>query len=392
MTAGNMEKRIKRRVTARQHPFFCICPPGLTNLCGKELSGLDIDPSGIQVKKGGVEFTGKVQDCYRANLYLRSPVRILMRICRFSAESFAKLEKNVSKVDWELYVPSNAAVEYSVSCSKSRLYHTGAVEERVAGIVSKKIEKHGVPLVDSAEDRPSVTLFIRAENDRFEISIDSSGDLLFKRGIKEAAGRAPIRENLAFALLYGAGFSPDDILVDPMCGSGTFCVEAAMIKKQIPPGYFRKFAFENWPCFRSAQFAHMKKKAAERFVEFKEQSVFAFDMDETVPGAFEHTIGFYGMDDLVRIEKKDFFDLKASDFPRPGVIVLNPPYGKRIGDPDRTRMFYREIFEKLSADFTDWRVGMVIPDRSLAELSGFKCRISPFFHGGLDVFALTGTI
>ena len=392
MNTGNMEKRIKRRVTAREQTFFCACPPGLTNLCGKELSGLDIDTSGIRVKKGGVEFTGKLQDCYRANLYLRSPARILMRICRFAAESFVQLEKKVAKVDWELYIPANAAVEYSVSCSKSRLYHTGAVQERVAGIVSKKLKNDGFPLADSAEERPLITLYVRAENDRFEISIDSSGDLLFKRGIKEVAGRAPIRENLAYALLSRTGFSPDDIFVDPMCGSGTFCVEAAMIKKRIPPGYFRRFAFESWPCFRPAQFAHMKKKAAEQFVDSGEQSIFAFDTDERVLGAFENTIGFYEMDDLVRIEKKDFFDLKGSDFPRPGVIVLNPPYGKRIGDKDRTRMFYRKIFEKLSADFKGWGIGIVIPERSLAEPAGFKYRISPFFHGGLDVFALTGTI
>jgi putative N6-adenine-specific DNA methylase len=186
-----MEKRVKRRVTARNHDFFCICPPGLRNLCRKELSGLDIDPSGIQVKKGGVEFIGKVQDCYRANLYLRSPVRILMRVCSFRAESFAELEKKAASVDWELYVPSNATVEYSVSCSKSRLYHTGAVEERLAGIVSKKAETDGIPSADS-EAGPLIRLFVRGENDRFEISVDSSGELLFKRGIKEMAGRGKI--------------------------------------------------------------------------------------------------------------------------------------------------------------------------------------------------------
>ena len=391
MTAGNMEKRVKRRVAARNHDFFCVCPPGLRNLCRKELSGLDIDPSGIQVKKGGVEFTGKVQDCYRANLYLRSPVRILMRICTFRAESFAELEKKAASVDWELYVPSNAKVAYSVSCSKSRLYHTAAVEERLAGIVSKKAETAGAPSAD-AEDRPLIRLFVRAENDRFEISVDSSGELLYKRGIKEMGGRAPIRENLAFALLQWAGFSPDDILADPMCGSGTFSVEAAMRKKRIPPGYFRGFAFENWPCFRPAQFAHMKKKAAEEFTKVKEESIFAFDVQDRVLDYFENRMNEYGLDELIRIEKKDFFDLTAADFPHKGVIVLNPPYGKRIKSRNETRMFFQQIFEKLEADFTGWRTGLVIPDRSLAELPGFKCRIIPFFHGGLDVFALTGTV
>lgn len=389
---GNLEKRVKRRVAAREQTFFCVCPPGLVTLCEKELSGFGVDPSRIQVKKGGVEFAGKVQDCYAANLYLRSPVRVLMRICSFTAESFAKLEKSLSKVDWELYVPSNAVLVYSVSCSKSRLYHSGAVQERVAGIVSKKAENDGKPLDDSAEDRPLVRLFVRAENDRFEISLDSTGEMLFKRGIKESVGRAPIRENLAYALLARTGFGPDDILVDPMCGSGTFSVEAAMIKKRIPPGFFRRFAFENWPCFRPAQFAHMKKKAAQEFVGFREKSVFAFDIDETMLDAFQNTVGSYGMDDLVRIEKKDFFDLAGSDFSRAGVIVLNPPYGKRIGDRERTRVFFRNIFEKLSADFKGWRAGIVIPDRSLAEPAGFKCRITPFFHGGLDVFSLTGVV
>ncbi|MCF8045408.1 MAG: hypothetical protein K9J83_06070 [Desulfarculaceae bacterium] len=392
MTVGNMEKRIKRRVTARDHTFFCVCSPGTGNICRKELSCLGIDPSGISVTKGGVEFTGKVYDCYLANLYLRSPVRILMRICGFRAESFAELEKKASNVDWELYVPSDAAVEYSVSCSKSRLYHTGAVEERLVGIVSKKAEKDGISSADSAEGRPLVKLYVRAENDRFEISIDSSGDLLFKRGVKEMAGKAPIRENLAFALLQRAGFSPEDILADPMCGSGTFSLEAAMIKKRIPPGYFRGFAFENWPCFRPAQLAHIRKKAAEQFAKAKEKSVFAFDIDDRALDFFENRMNACGLHDFIRIEKKDFFDLTAADFPNKGLLVLNPPYGKRMGSRDETRAFFQEIFEKLGADFKGWRTGIVIPDRSLAELSGFKCRISPFFHGGLDVFALTGKV
>jgi putative N6-adenine-specific DNA methylase len=136
----------------------------------------------------------------------------------------------------------------------------------------------------------------------------------------------------------------------------------------------------------------MKKKAAEEFAKVKEESIFAFDIQDRVLDFFENRMNAYGLGELIRIEKKDFFDLTAADFPHKGVIVLNPPYGKRIGNRDETRILFQQIFEKLGADFKGWRTGIVVPDQSLADLPGFKCQILPFFHGGLDVFTLTGTI
>ncbi len=387
-----MQKRIKRRVTAREQTFFAVCQPGVKNLCLKELSDLGINPGGIRVKKGGIEFSGKVSDCYRANLHLRSPSRILMRICRFRAETFAEFEKKAGKVDWDLYVSSNATVEYTVSCAKSRLYHTGAVEERLSRVVSAKAGRERRTAGDQA-GAPSAGLHVRAEKDRFEISIDSSGDLLFKRGIKEDVGKAPIRENLAGAVLSWAGFGCDDLLADPMCGSGTFSMEAAMIKKRIPPGYFRRFAFEDWPCFSGAQFAHMKKKAREEIVSASEKSIFAFDIDETVLAPFGDNISRFGFEDVIHVKKKDFFTLTCVDFNcKKGVIVINPPYGKRIRAKNETGSFFMEIGNKLKKDFSGWRAGVVVPDKSAAASLALNGRLTRFFHGGLDVFAVTGKV
>ncbi|MFA5905912.1 MAG: RNA methyltransferase, partial [Desulfobacula sp.] len=234
MNRTAFEKRVKRRVGGREHDFFIICSPGLETVCRSEMIAAGFPENNLSLIDGGVEFKGRISDCAALNLNLRSPSRILLRIGRFKADSFEKLEKKIRAIDFPLFLPKNCDLKFSVTARKSRLYHSDAVAGRCEAIILDQLESNDA---FTAESRSTQTIHVRADQDEFLISLDSTGDLLFKRGIKKKGTTAPLRENLAFAMLFRAGFSAGDILLDPMCGSGTFSLEAAMIKAGLPPGF-----------------------------------------------------------------------------------------------------------------------------------------------------------
>lgn len=347
-----------------------------------------MDLNDVEMIPGGVEFTGTVQDCFRANLFLRSPSRIIMRLARFKAENFRSLEKKLALVEWELYLKKSAPVKCEVSTSHCRLYHKDAIAQRAGQSIRSHFDRlSGTDC--TADSTAGHILMIRGENDFFEISLDSSGDLLHKRGIKREVGAAPLRENLAFAILSATNYSGELPLIDGMCGSGSFALEAAMIACNIPPGYFRSFAFEQWPCFSPAQWNYIKKEASQDMEHFEKPSVFAMDQDDAM---VEHLAGALRHVDLlssIMVMQQDFFALQPETLTQSrGIVVLNPPYGKRIGDKKDIEGLFREIAAKFRSDFKGWRAGVILPDRALMNcfpVSGSS--LIPLFHGGLELHA-----
>ncbi len=379
------EKRVKRRISARVHDFFAVCPPGLKTTCMNELAKLHPDIKEIQPLPGGVAFKAKLPMGCLANLSLGSPSKILMRIAAFKAENFSALEKNIKQIDWELFLPGNAALDIQATAHKSRLYHSGAIEERARAIIEPRLFTPG--------KKSEQNLLIRADNDQFELSLDMSGDLLFKRGVKQKVMTAPLRENLAFAILKTAGFTRQDVLIDPMCGSGTFSIEAAMIQANIPPGFFRSFAVEDWPGFREKNFNHLKKQLRENFTLGTGSKIFASDIDASVLSLLTDAIDQHDFLNTIQARETDFFDIQPAQLTREkGVVVLNPPYGKRLGSNMDMTHFFSEIGKKLVADFKGWRVGIIYPEKALGKVMNLPLRPMPFFHGGLDLFAGIGKI
>ncbi|MCP3940761.1 MAG: RNA methyltransferase [Desulfobacteraceae bacterium] len=379
------DKRVKRRIGARAHDFFAVCPPGLKSTCQNELTALDHDIQEIKALPGGVAFQTKLPLACLANISLGSPSKILMRIAAFKAENFATLEKKIKQIDWELFLPGNTELNIQATAHKSRLYHSGAIEERCRAIIEPRLFTPG--------EKSKQTLLIRADHDQFELSLDMSGDLLFKRGIKQKVITAPLRENLAFAILKTIGFTHRDVLIDPMCGSGTFSIEAAMIQTRIPPGFFRSFAFEHWPGFRKENFNYLKNNIKKEFSLEANPKIFASDIDGSALSLLEDAMDQHDFLKNIQTGKTDFFDIQPAQLtPEKGVVVLNPPYGKRLGaDMDMVR-FFSEIGKKLAADFKGWRVGIIYPEKALGRVMGLPLQPMPFFHGGLDLFAGIGKI
>ncbi|MCK5310546.1 MAG: RNA methyltransferase, partial [Desulfobacteraceae bacterium] len=189
-------------------------------------------------------------------------------------------------------------------------------------------------------------------------------------------------------------FSKNDVLIDPMCGSGTFSLEASMFKQNIPPGFARNFAFQAWQCFRENKWDYIKKQAENKIESNIKKEIFASDIDDKAISSIEQNVGKFNFDRNIDIKQKDFFNINPDKLTeQKGVIIINPPYGKRLGSQHDISSFYHEIGEKLGKDFKGWRVGIIMPEKHLIKNHFFqKSATRSFYHGGLDIFLLTGII
>jgi putative N6-adenine-specific DNA methylase len=399
---GNLEKRIKRHVQGKTRSFFVATLPGFEKLCLDELSPLGLSMADIKLSNGGIEYSGRVHDCYLANLKLRTANRILMRLATFTASNFRQLEKKLSDFPWELYLHKEALCELNVTSRHSRLIHTDAIAERFKKSMAERLK----PLVNAAEmnHEPSVRIsqqiFVRAENDQFTVSIDSTGELLHKRGLKVQGGKAPVRETIAAASLYLAGYQQGEPLIDPMCGSGTFSLEAAMITTNIPAGWYREFAFMDWPAFMPLRWKHIHRELKKQITPIPEPVIFASDIDPENSRKLNIVVEKYNLSETINVFSSDFFDLQPRNInlnigrmgKQQGLIILNPPYGRRLGSKDSSDKMFEQIYKKLKKDFKGWKAAILFPDKKLLKKIPFKTKNYDFFHGGLQITLATGRI
>jgi putative N6-adenine-specific DNA methylase len=389
----SLEKRIKRNVSGRNRDFFVITPPGMENLCRMELTRLPSFGGEAAAVSGGVEFSGKLYDGYLANLHLRTATRVLMRMDTVSASHFSQLSKKAAEIPWELYLGPDAAPLIRVSTHHCRLYHKDAVAAIFAESVRSRLLQYAGDAQGQDISGIQQRLFIRGMDDHFSVSIDSSGDLLYKRGIKTLAGHAPVRETLAAAILMLAGYSGKETLVNPMCGSGTFAVEGALMARNIPPGWNRSFAFMGWPGFRPAQWHHIRSEAEKQVASGPLPPVIAIDSEATACDSLALLAGSHAALDQIQVLCGDFFDLNPMNLSvAPGLVVINPPYGKRMGTRRESRLLIQDVIKKLKSDYRGWRFALMFPERS--DLGGIspEWRFHPIYHGGLKLELLSGSV
>ncbi len=390
MSQANLDRRIKRHVVARSHPFYVITVPGLEKLCVRELEDLHGDIRIQSSEKGGVLFEGKLETLYQSNLHLRTAGRILWRLAQLKATNFRQLEKKTAELPWAHFLPAGCLPAFKVTARQSRLYHTDAIGQHLTNAIRNYWEANGITAANDTQ-----TLYVRIDRDEAQLSLDSSGAPLWQRGIKTHGGQAPLRENMAAAILMLAGYDTQRPLMDPMCGAGTFSLEAALMARSIAPGSFRSFAFEQWPAFRPQQWQYQKNEALKKIRPW-EQTIFASDLDRGACEKLTQCVADHRLGDTVQVMCSDFFDIKPSScFGRPvdpGLLVLNPPYGHRLVTDQETRIFYRNIVRKLIKDFARWRVAMLTPDPGFARNLPFKHRTLPMVHGGLKLTLIIGTI
>jgi putative N6-adenine-specific DNA methylase len=304
-----LAKRIKRHVIGRERTFFAATPPGFEPVCLSELLKLQPVAGNAHAVRGGVEFDGRLEVCYQANLNLRTANRILMRIHTFKSTNFRQFEKKVRGIPWELYLQPGSFLNVQVTTKHCRLRHSGAISEKIQKAITLCLSgiepEEKIPRAASAPQN----IFVRGVDDRFTVSIDSSGDILYKRGLKKHIGRAPLRETLAAAALLLAGYDPGLPLLDPLSGAGTFSLEAALMAKRIPAGWSRNFAFMEWPSFRPKRWDYIRRQAESHFVQPDRPLIFASDTDPGACQKLERCVQKHRLSDAVQVNHRDFFDL-----------------------------------------------------------------------------------
>ncbi len=388
-----LTKRIKRHVIGRRREYFAATAPGLERLCLNKLRSLARDNITVSTETGGVGFKGQLQDCYLANLKIRTANRILMRVDTVAAFSFSQLQEKLSNIPWELFLRADQIPRTHVATRHCRLYHTEAISERILKAIAARKKTTFFMLSEEKSQGLQQNIYVRGIDDRFILSIDSSGDSLYKRGLKRHPGKAPLRETLAAASLSLAGYSGKEPLVDPMCGTGTFSLEAALIAKHIPPGWFREFAFMQWPAYRARRFEHLKRECEDYFIQPEKPLIFASDKDPLACRQLEHCTRQFGLSDAVRIINADFFELVPEDFTdRPGIITLNPPYGRRIGTRQESMEMFQAICERLMRIYKGWKLILIAPGKRFEKKVPFKLKNYPLLHGGLAVKLMVGKI
>ncbi len=356
---------------------MAVCPPGLERILGEELNSLGIRGRPIE---GGVLFVGGFREMALANLWLRVASRILLRLARFKAETFAQLEKKVERLPWEKFVPEGFGVRVRVTSYRSRLYHEGAIRERFLRVISRRL---GRDLSIAKEGEALVV--VRFVKDLCTVSIDTSGGDLFRRGYKEAKGPAALRENLAAALVLASGWDRLSPLLDPFCGTGTIPVEAAMIAARRAPGLNRTFPFESWPEFDRALFEELKEEARQKEVPPPQRPfIFAADASEEMTEATKANLKAAELAGWVEVFKAELKELRPPS-PSRGFLVTDPPYGRRLRSKELSKL-YRELGRTVRERFYGWQVVLIFPREKVKTLENLtKLRFFPVLttdHGG----------
>lgn len=314
---------------------------GLEAVVGREIRDLGID---CQVENGKVRFQGNVRTIITTNLWLRAADRVKIIVGEFPARTFEELFQGVYKLDWENYLPLGAKFPISkAKCVKSKLHNEPSVQAISKKAVVKKLQKvyhrpDGVPLQENgAEFRIEVSIL----KDKATVMIDTTGASLFKRGYRVEKGGAPIKENMAAAIIELSNWYPDKPFIDPTCGSGTFCIEAAMIGMNIAPGFNRDFAFEEWNWVDADLVQKVRDEAEEKANYDIELDISGFDIDGRMIEIANKNAEEAGLGDVIKLKQMRLQDLKTDKIN--GVIISNPPYGERLLDDKAVDILYNEM-------------------------------------------------
>ncbi|HFK0978953.1 THUMP domain-containing class I SAM-dependent RNA methyltransferase [Streptococcus pyogenes] len=314
---------------------------GLEAVVGKEVRALGFD---CQVENGKVYFEGDVEAIVKTNLWLRAADRIKIIVGQFPARTFEELFQGVFALDWENYLPLGAKFPISkAKCVKSKLHNEPSVQAITKKAVVKKLQKHfhrpeGVPLQEVGS---TFNIEVSILKDQATIMIDTTGSSLFKRGYRVQKGGAPIKENMAAAILALSNWFPDKPLVDPTCGSGTFCIEAALIGMNIAPGFNRSFAFEEWSWVDKDMVQQVRDDAEQEANYEIELDISGFDIDGRMIEIAKSNAEEAGLSDVITFKQMRLQDFRTDKIN--GVVISNPPYGERLLDDKAVDILYNEM-------------------------------------------------
>ncbi len=353
---------------------------GLEEILADELKNLGAQ--NIELLNRAVKFSGDTALLYRANLELRTAIKILVPIFQFEFKDQEDFYKQVRKYDWSKNITTEQTLAINSAVNSEHFTHSKFVALKTKdAIVDQFRDTFGVrPSIDTAD--PDLRINVHIFKNQCTLSLDSSGSTLAKRGYRKVQSKAPISEVLAAGIILLSKWNPKTDFMDPMCGSGTFPIEAAMIASNMAPGLNRTFAFQKWNDFDRELWSDIRRKAKEKIKE-PSCKIVGSDMDFKVLNIARNNAELAGVDRFIKFRMLDFLDSESMG--NSYHIAINPPYGERIGNPDRIRDFYRAIGDSLKQGFANSDAWIISSDIEALKNLGLKAsRRIKLYNGPLE--------
>lgn len=361
--------------------FFATCPRGLESVLAQELQ--DCRASEVKVVDGGASFSGDFPTCYRANLESRVATRILWQVGQGLYANEDDIYQAVLKLDWAQWFDVERNFMVKVTGVKCPLKSLEFVTLRIKDAVCDRFRQSFNRRPDVNTREPDIRVHAYLTSDRYQIYLDTSGAALYQRGLRRSSVEAPLRENLAAGILKLSGWQPGTPLLDPMCGSGTFLLEAAMMALDIAPGSQRSFGFERLKNFDASAWQALKQQAVKRAKPTSFQKIYGSDADLRAVRVSRKNLEDAGLLEAVQLAHADFADVVAPA--EHGVMIANPPYGVRIGEDEALAALYPKMGETLKRKFSGWTAYFLTSDMRLPKLMRLApSKRTPLFNGPLE--------
>lgn len=362
--------------------YFAPCPRGLEALLGDEIA--EARGENVEITPGGALFSGNIETCYRLNLGSRIATRVMLELAQGSYAREEDIYHLARDVNWARQFKVGRTIRVYVTATRSPLKSIEFITLRVKDAVCDRFrdETGQRPSVDTREPDVRIHLYLTA--DKATLYIDTSGEPLYQRGHKVARVAAPLKENLAAGILRLAGWQPGTPLLDPMCGSGTFLLEAAQMSLGDAPGLSREtFGFERLLDFDATLWRRLKLEAAQKRLAPTKLSIWGSDLDADAVARARQNLAHAGFDDLIEVTRADALTREP---PGPtGMLVANPPYGERLSDREQMAAFYPRLGDAFKKRFAGWDCWLLSADMQLPKLIGLKPkRKVPLFNGALE--------
>ncbi len=361
--------------------FFAPCPRGLENVLHSDLAAMGAQ--NLYATDGGVQFSGDWALCYRANLESRVASRVLWRVKDTRYRTEQDIYKAVFDLQWQRWFEVSNTIRVNttaIRCGlKSLEFITLLVKDAVCDRFRAQCGER--PSVDTLE--PDVRIHVFIEDDRLMLYIDTSGDPLFKRGIRQHTNIAPIRENLAAGILRLSGWKPGTPLLDPMCGSGTFLIEAVQMALNIQPGIARSFGFEKLLNFDAVLWQGMREAAIAAQLPVKPLEIYGSDLYGDAMKTASRNLHEAGLADCVDLKQANILEISAPS--EHGVMVANLPYGERMGELEELSELYPKLGDALKKKFGGWTAYLFTADKAILKLMRLSpSKRTPLFNGAIE--------
>lgn len=361
--------------------FFATCPRGLEDLLADEL--LAQRALKIVVTDGGVSFEGNLETMYRVNLHSRIATRIMSRVGQGSYTSEEDIYKATFKLNWPSWFKVNQTIRVKVTGVKCPLKSLDFVTLRIKDAVCDRFREEGALRPSVSVRDPDVRIHAYLTQDQYQLYLDTSGAPLYQRGFRDVSVIAPLRENLAAGIIMLSGWIPGTPFLDPMCGSGTFLIEAAMMAVNQPPGMKRTFGFQKLTNYDESLWKKIETEAMNKMKPIEFLDIYGSDMDLRAVRVARHNLKVAGLEEVAKVMQSDFIKLEppASE----GTLVTNPPYGQRIGEDEDLKEVYPVWAKHMKESFGGWNTYFLTADLEMPKDMRLKpSKKTPLYNGALE--------